>query len=812
MHDMKTRAFAFRSTGFSLIEVLVAVVVLSFGLLALAALQGSLFKASAEAKAQTVALGLAAEKLEYFRGFGDMAAYQSIDTGSDAATINVGGVAFARAWTVTRCAYPNAGGNFNCTVANTGALSTNAVTGYALNNEFKRVLVNVTWTNAEGASQRVSLEEAVAALDPADSAKLAKLSSGASPRGPEVRIYNPAMQQQGVIPIAVGNGTDTAATNPKPLVNGTRVIETRFDVLTYNGLSGNTAEQKARVETSIVGCSCDYGNRVSGAKRPTYWDGRRYTAPEDSSVIAGSAYGSIAGPNTSASGQSALCTICCRDHHDPSSLPAGAAKFDPRNNNHSAGHYLLDASTGALSAVRTSGTYTEACRVIRVGGLFRVAADTFDDYQNFLDTLNDGSTTAYLPTSGPSPAPNATGSYQNYVKAYLDARIVNQSSQARWNDVLPIAAPGTVSALETTHNIKATQTTPITINASLAANNQTKWSHLRGLYIDYLEDKALQAIQDAKDSCTGTGTGGIVTQADLETCVLKVLPFTSINLTELGVYSPLGGDQIVVANNNFYDTLSSTAPVRGKVVLGSKPTNGLQTNALARMRPSNSGLTTLIGGIDPDDANITGTTPTPLPPTWTATQPYVPANVSNGGAGGQFMVNLIGYPFTANANIPSINDSLGALCNYFGSSNTSPNTNYVCTTPTLNQARTLTYGRYNFPLPSTQTGLTLTCADDAGLNPVSHTFNSAQNINVCRHFTVTSPNLGGVLGAPTPTGGVMAETTPVAYLGTPYIKNNDVITVTLTEQTQTQAYTCSYAAGGSTALDTDFSVSPETCP
>lgn len=809
---MKIRVHAIRPSGFSLIEVLVAVVVLSFGLLALAALQGSLFKASAEAKAQTVALGLAAEKLEYFRGFRDMATYRSIDSGSDASSINVGGVAFTRAWTVTRCAYPNAGGNFNCGVANTGVLSTNATTGYVQNNEFKRVLVNVTWTNAEGAGQRVSLEEAVAALDPSDSAKLAKLSSGTIPRGPEVRIFNPAMQQQGVIPIAIGNGTDTAATNPKPLVNGASVIETRFDVLTYNGLSGNTAEQRARVETSVVGCSCDYGNPVAGAKRPTFWDGTRYTVPEDSSSIAGSGYASIAGPNTAASGQSALCRICCRDHHDPSSLPTGAAKFDPRNANHPSGHYLLNASTGALSALRTSGTYTEACRVIRVAGSFRVAADTFDDYQNFLETLNDGSTTAYLPTSGPSPAPNATGNYQNYVKAYLDARVVNQSIQARWNDVLPVAAPGTVTALETTHDVHATETSPITIDASAATNLQTKWLHLRGLYVDYLEDKALQAIQDAKDNCTGTGTGGIVTQSDLETCVLKVLPFTSINLTELGVYSPLNGDQIVVANNNFYDTLSSTAPVRGKVVLGGRPTNGLQTNALAKMRPSNSGLTTLIGGIDPDDANVTGTTPTPVPPTWTATQPYVPANVPSGGGGGQFMVNLLGYPFTENANTPSINDSLGALCNYLGSSNTSPSTNYVCTTPTLNQVRTLTYGRYNFPLPSTQTGLTLTCTDDAGLNPVSHIFSSAQNINVCRHFTVTSPNLGGVLGAPTPTGGVMAETTPVTYQATPYIKNNDVITVNLTEQTQTQAYTCSYTTGGSTALDTDFSVSPATCP
>ena len=116
---MRTTSFHRSSRGFSLIEVLIAVVILSVGLLALASLQLSLIRSSADTKAQSVAMGLAKQTMEQLLSFQNTGGtdstcisplagtantcYRAITTFAD--TPSIGGVSYTRDVAVTRYVY-----------------------------------------------------------------------------------------------------------------------------------------------------------------------------------------------------------------------------------------------------------------------------------------------------------------------------------------------------------------------------------------------------------------------------------------------------------------------------------------------------------------------------------------------------------------------------------------------------------------------------------------------------------------------------------------------------------------------------------
>ena len=551
-----------RNRGFSLLEVLIAVVVLSFGLLALANLQASLMRNSGESKARSVALSLAKDRLEDLRSFTSLAEYEAMteSTGTFTDTAgSLGGVSYTVSTVVQRYAYdadPDGDsdtddGAFELVAGDTGALAGS----YADENEFKTLTVTVGWTDAQGAAQSVTIEDAIGSVAPENSGRLARRKADNAVRKPVVLIRDPSADA-GVIPIAIGDGSETAATNPRPVID-TETAQTSFDIYTYAALLDNSgnAQAQSRVETRVVGCRCDFANADADAiaYRPTYWDGSKYIAPDEAaSVLAGEA--TLHGGDPT---QSVLCSACCRDHHDP--VGVSGPKFSPRRDEHL--HF------DDITAEASTGEYWEACRMIRSDGIFRVAADPYNEYTNILKTATAATETD--PFTDPAPDGTAADNYVAFVIDYLKTQAAQGGPNAQLDQTVADAKAEAAGL-----NVD-----PVTVEISAE-----RWMHARGLYIDWLEAEAIEAITESQTDCPDELT--------TDECLLRVLPFTSINITELASWSPRveENEEIYVANNDFaLSTLSAEGaqnPVRGRVTAAAQGSS----DAAAEIRTSSVGL------------------------------------------------------------------------------------------------------------------------------------------------------------------------------------------------------------------------------
>src|SRR5215218_7823027 len=156
-----------QATGFSLIEVLIAVVILATGLLALAALQGSLTRSSAEAKTRSRVSAMLAARMDELRTGG----YDALTvTGATAQTINCS--AGAPAWLCTAQTQSNVGA---LTVSQQVRIlsSTSGGTSFAIDTlptdpvadpQFKRVQLSASWTDGSNASHSLAMTSDFSAL------------------------------------------------------------------------------------------------------------------------------------------------------------------------------------------------------------------------------------------------------------------------------------------------------------------------------------------------------------------------------------------------------------------------------------------------------------------------------------------------------------------------------------------------------------------------------------------------------------------------------------------------------------------------
>jgi len=277
-------------SGFSLIEVMIAVIVLATGLLALAALQINLTSSSADAKARSRIAALLATAIDDERntGFSSIGAIPSPGVGCLAtgtrlqqAICTAQQDAGVSALTVVQQITEEYGLPGSSSFIPTAPCATPAACAKIIYGDYKLIQLNATWTDATGGSRSLATTTIASdiGLRTSDTLRNKPLTT-TSNMIPTVHETNPS-GTAGVIPVAVGNGSNQASTNPQPTL-GNALPSTTFNTLNYNtgGLNGTlSATIQKRVETTVAECVCQgsSGNPLSsdvflGATtyRPTY--------------------------------------------------------------------------------------------------------------------------------------------------------------------------------------------------------------------------------------------------------------------------------------------------------------------------------------------------------------------------------------------------------------------------------------------------------------------------------------------------------------------------------------------------------------
>lgn len=131
--------------GISLLEALVALVVMSFGMLALGALQLNLSRSADVAKQRSEALRIAEERVELARSFTSMTTSGGVDWANLQSDV----------------ASPT-------TVATNATYTVTVTVGGAVSDSSRPINVQVAWTDRAGEAQMVSLSSVISRTDPRD--------------------------------------------------------------------------------------------------------------------------------------------------------------------------------------------------------------------------------------------------------------------------------------------------------------------------------------------------------------------------------------------------------------------------------------------------------------------------------------------------------------------------------------------------------------------------------------------------------------------------------------------------------------------
>lgn len=376
-----TKLARYTSGGFSLLEVVLAIAVFAFGMLALVELQTGLARSGSDANTRTVAANIAEELVETARGFTQIQA----DAGNGRLDYNEI-VSYGAVDTVNRAGYDY---SVNVQVqehywdADAGDFTTTQPTGI-VNSDFKTMDIVVMWRPLEAGESLDDYDtidfnaggalRIVEAIPSTPGLLGAMVASDKEATGTPPVDYNPGENPDIVaLTLDADGGKFKEATSATPDVIRDDAVETWFDVVTYSQTSPLAQASFLRREEFVaVTCECELETSPAEADYgllPTLWNGVTYTEGEQVQKPIGTAPNGVQ--------QSPYCSVCCRDHHDGGG--SGIEQVYNRanvGNNSDHPHYARNNRGEIIDTpVGDGDRYVEACRLVRKDGFMRVTQD-----------------------------------------------------------------------------------------------------------------------------------------------------------------------------------------------------------------------------------------------------------------------------------------------------------------------------------------------------------------------------------------------------------------------------------------------------
>jgi len=476
--------------GFSLIEIMLAVLILSIGILAVSKLQGSLLKSGSDSNERSVAASLVQRKADDLRRFIHITTSESTvaDTWSGGITsplsiaykhieTNKGGLIAASDITIANTVYSLAWSVKDYYYASTDSQASTTPSAAAYPS-FKMAHITAKWDSASSTNNVVSFDTIIEAYDPVSTSLDASSTIGGT--GPVIP-YDP-QQQPDVVPITLNvDGTKKETTKPLPDLSkkGYSTL-VKFETVSYS----SSLDTVKREEFQTLVCRCS-GSTTEDTQiyGLTTWD----NSSEKIVDITTTRHVSISKRSVDDGGgesQNPLCFTCCEDGNE------------------------------------VAGSNFKVCRTKRIDGILRM----FDPWK--MIAFNVIPATYFNDSSGKA------GMTTTVQQANIDLYSTYTASLVR-NVLTANTNPSAFSNYTTVDNTFKTAAGLFVngiIDHTSFDQNTGQTIQARAIYLDYPPTGIYSIIENQSTSFT------------VATVPLDRIPFYEVNMTELAGWVPDPGN------------------------------------------------------------------------------------------------------------------------------------------------------------------------------------------------------------------------------------------------------------------------------